>query len=1543
MPSGGQLGGLMRVGLLPRTQCRAVAAVTLARLALPWLVHGGAPSAPLESEDQIICPLEARESVGCRRYRSRGAARYGTEVVVASSAGVRSVHRGLATDGCAGRETSASLRLGGLSRPFAWLATVACAILLSAAWASTAYASTGAVAATQPQPLTVGWLGGTDVSWGTSLTSSPGPPAFASLPNGVQVRSAAIGVDGNGTVLAIGTDGNLYAWGENQSGELGDGSYTSRSAPEQVSLPGGVAPAQVAANEGTSYVLGQDGAVYATGLNNYGQLGDGSTANTTDTFQEVSLPSGVTAVSVAAAGDGALVAGSDGKVYTWGVDQNGQLGDGMYQGASASTPQVVPLPSGVTAVSVQAGWVNGYALTSAGAVYSWGQNSVMLGNATAEGSSSSVLGPVAVQMPSGVTVSSFSADPDEASTAAGDVLAIGSDGNLYGWGFNNFGELGDGTQTAQSAPEKLSLPGGEPPSTMSAGPDVSYVVDSTGKIYSAGLDAGYDLGATAAGAGGAATSFQAIAQPQGFVAAGVYSGGCDGQGYNPVAACVTVIASGAATDAPYFTADSPPSSLAAGSAIDYTFAAGGDPAPTFALAPGAPSWLSIDSATGELTGTAPVGYGYASYSVLAENSKGTTTAGPFYLTDPGAEADLTGQLSGPYMNGVYVEACVESTTLCTHTAADSGGNFSLPAVVGTTVVVTAYPPRSVSEAQASSGPLLVPAGGLTGVDLTLPRVTALTFTVSGPDVGQPRSEPSMNWAYPTAIFVNGCDYGVGTVSLTEQDPTTGQWTFNLYPLTETAAGSGIYTAMISPQFPNHGPVNIDPQILCLPNSALEPNLGSASGGNQVLLSGSGFTQATAVHFGSRPATSFSVLNDDGIEAVAPAGSGTVPVTVTTPSGTQTVHDYTYQAVTSVSPASGTPAGGGTVTITGTGLGSVDQVTFGGVAAAFKPVSDTQLTATVPAGTAGATVDVTVRTVLGGTTPASVSDRFTYTQGAAGIGGTAPDATGAASVLAGGSGSSAATGVGIAAMLMPRDAKTLATALNYAIRQAFETNSGLRDAIDAGLGGFKASLKGDPCALGEPALEFAASKFFDATLGPLINAQIAEWAVAAVAATGPGALVAGAGVVLAGYAVKLAIEDTIAKGVAGMLLTAAGCPPPGDQPNALIDPSGNVLDTNGNPIGGATVTIQRSDAFAGPFTAVASSSPGILPNVNPETTDSSGTFMWDVSSGYYEVGATAPNCASPLSPGLHTATIGPYPVPPPQVGLTITMACTNEASPPRPTVSGLSAVSGPTAGGTVVQITGAGFTPASTVHFGSQAGTNLIYMSPRTLQVAAPAGQGSQDVTVTTAGGTSVTSAADRFFYGSVPKLTGLNAKRGPTAGGTSVTITGTGFTGATIVDFGYLPAPTFRVVSDTEITATTPESLPGTVDVTVRTPAGESATSSADHFTFMATFVRLPRSATASPSGRLRLKARCPAGEPECVDTVSLTVVVAAKHHRHKIVTITTRHVKLASGKTTTLKLKISRTGLSLLRKAKHHKLRVTAVIKAGTSPHKEPLTLKLE
>jgi hypothetical protein len=167
----------------------------------------------------------------------------------------------------------------------------------------------------------------------------------------------------------------------------------------------------------------------------------------------------------------------------------------------------------------------------------------------------------------------------------------------------------------------------------------------------------------------------------------------------------------------------------------------------------------------------------------------------------------------------------------------------------------------------------------------------------------------------------------------------------------------------------------------------------------------------------------------------------------------------------------------------------------------------------------------------------------------------------------------------------------------------------------------------------------------------------------------------------------------------------------------------------------------------------------------------------------------------------------------------------------PTVILLSPNTGPATGTTFVTITGTNFsTLGLIVKFGGITAT-ANFIDAQTIIAVAPAhSAGTVDVIVTTAGGSSPNTVLDDYTYtgSTVPVVTGVSPASGPT--GTAVIISGSGFTGATLVTFGGVSA-TFTVNSDISISATVPVAAPGgTIDVRVTTPSGQSANTSADNY-----------------------------------------------------------------------------------------------------------------
>jgi IPT/TIG domain len=191
----------------------------------------------------------------------------------------------------------------------------------------------------------------------------------------------------------------------------------------------------------------------------------------------------------------------------------------------------------------------------------------------------------------------------------------------------------------------------------------------------------------------------------------------------------------------------------------------------------------------------------------------------------------------------------------------------------------------------------------------------------------------------------------------------------------TARWKGKFTATYK-NLPISSAMEVAPTV-----TSVTPVESSESGGVSVMIAGTGFTGATAVQFGSANATSFTVNSDSSITAVAPSGSGTVDVTVTTPvtrTATTPADRFTYAtrpSVTAISPKAGPEAGGTEVTITGTNFSPGSTVHFGSTPASSVKVNSAEsITAVSPKATG--TLNVTV-TNTGGTSMVTAADKFSF--------------------------------------------------------------------------------------------------------------------------------------------------------------------------------------------------------------------------------------------------------------------------------------------------------------------------------------------------------------------------------------------------------------------------------------------------------------------------------------------------------------------------------------------------------------------------------------
>jgi alpha-tubulin suppressor-like RCC1 family protein len=329
--------------------------------------------------------------------------------------------------------------------------------------------------------------GGALTAWGDNSAGELGnggnglfdtTPVAVSLPVSTQVIQARAGCL---HAVALTSTGGVLAWGNNQFGQLGNGTNTDSSTPVPVNLPVGTTVKAVRAGCFFSLALTTSGQVLAWGNNEFGQLGNGNSGDSS-TPVPVSLPPGTTVKAISAGGDHALALTSTGRVLAWGHNQFGELGNNTT--TDSNTPVRVARPPGVSVTALAAGDQYSMALTSGGQVLAWGENdSGQLGDGTTVERNL----PVQVKLPSGTKVKGLFG-------GAFHAVALTTTGQVLAWGDNEFGQLGDGTTTARHRPVAVKLAAGTTVTAVSAGDAHSLALTSTGNVLAWGLNASGELG-----------------------------------------------------------------------------------------------------------------------------------------------------------------------------------------------------------------------------------------------------------------------------------------------------------------------------------------------------------------------------------------------------------------------------------------------------------------------------------------------------------------------------------------------------------------------------------------------------------------------------------------------------------------------------------------------------------------------------------------------------------------------------------------------------------------------------------------------------------------------------------------------------------------------------------------------------------------------------------------------------------------------------------------------------------------------------------------
>ncbi|PXY89645.1 hypothetical protein DKK74_02005 [Bifidobacterium asteroides] len=312
---------------------------------------------------------------------------------------------------------------------------------------------------------------------------------------------------GDRHTLAIGSDGNTYGWGSNDYGQLGDGTLQDHYTPQLITFPQSAHIIQVSAGMRNSLALDDQGHIWAWGRNDSGQLGLGDrTRRTTPTMLDAST--GTHYEQVCTREQHSMALDSDGNAWAWGAGLYGRLGIGdttnSYSPVKVLKPDNVPSSFKFTQISVT--YYRSLALGNDGNAYAWGD--ARWGQIGNGGSYGSYNKPVKVSKPADVDASTFS----YTQISAGYVhsLALGSNGEVYAWGVNDNAALGDpshpvnnnseadGPHAYVAIPSKVVHPAGAPSSfrftQINAGYKYSLAIGNDGEVYGWGSDADRQLG-----------------------------------------------------------------------------------------------------------------------------------------------------------------------------------------------------------------------------------------------------------------------------------------------------------------------------------------------------------------------------------------------------------------------------------------------------------------------------------------------------------------------------------------------------------------------------------------------------------------------------------------------------------------------------------------------------------------------------------------------------------------------------------------------------------------------------------------------------------------------------------------------------------------------------------------------------------------------------------------------------------------------------------------------------------------------------------------
>lgn len=659
----------------------------------------------------------------------------------------------------------------------------------------------------------------------------------------------------------------------------------------------------------------------------------------------------------------------------------------------------------------------------------------------------------------------------------------------------------------------------------------------------------------------------------------------------------------------------------------------------------------------------------------------------------------------------------------------------------------------------------------------------------------------------TLVTVSGADFRAGATVL-----------FGSTAGTAVALDGGFELSVVTPASALNGPVNVtvrnvDNQVGILDGgfvyqypaptlTSVAPAFGALDGGTLITLTGTNFFANPAVLVGGAGATSVTRVSNTSITARTPAGAaGFADVTIVNSDlqNASLTNSFEYvgpPTVTSVTPATGFTLGGTNVTVNGTGFRTGATVRFGTSTATVVSIdpSGTSAVVTIPSATVNGVVAVSVTNT--DAQVGTLASAFTYLYPAPIIASVVPNSgfsTGGTNITVNGVNFFPGVTLTVGGTAVTNLVRSSATKLTATTPPGA---AGPADVVVGNTDGQSITSTGGFTYVPSPVVASISPNHGPVQGGTLVTLTGSNFL--------PGATVFFGGT--PAFAVNVtspttatAVTNSSAASVVDVKLIN-----PDTQSNTLAmaftyDPAPTLVaaaPSTGSTAGGTTVTLTGTGFLTGATVL----------------------FGTDAATAVNVTSATQLTAVSPA----HAAGV---------VSLTVKNADGQLAELPRsfrfvapPTFASLSPTSGNVAGGTLVTLTGTGFTPNATVTFGGTASAQVAYVSATELTAVTPAHtRGAVDVVVTSDGASA--SLANAFTYErGAPTLTQVAPLSGPVAGGVALTLTGTGFVDGASITLGGVAATDVVVVSSGLARAVVPAHAAGAVDVVFTNDDAQAAT-----------------------------------------------------------------------------------------------------------------------